>query len=53
MLKSVKDNDFDAFEAINRDIGWAEISADKMKELEVIDAGEMLKNAGVKIKVMN
>ena len=26
---------------------------DKMKELEVIDAGEMLKNAGVKIKVMN
>ena len=35
MLKSVKDNDFDKFKAINSDIGWAEISADKMKEFEL------------------
>ena len=35
MLMSVKENDLDAFKAISSDIGWAEISSDKMKEFEL------------------
>ena len=34
MLKSVKENDFDAFKRISSDIGWVEISAEKMEQFE-------------------
>ena len=46
MLNAVKENDLDAFERMNNGIGWAEISADKMKEFELEMKGPEKKEFG-------
>ena len=53
MSNAVMTANEDLIEASQQMQDLAKKRIDKMKELEVIDAGGMLKNAGVKIKVMN
>ena len=39
MLQSAKEKDLDAFKRMNSDMGWAEISEDKMREFDLAMKG--------------
>ena len=39
MLQSAEEKDLNAFKRMNIDVGWAEISEDKMKEFELAMKG--------------